>query len=105
MGSFNYEDKLFYICIAIIVITFLIGLSKVKPYTKDNEQEQASTQKVLCLIYGVFFILGAYGATLIFSGTWWSWVIIIGFGMMGFGALQEAFKKFPNAPKGYGEKN
>jgi len=55
------------------------------------------------LIYGVFFILGAYGATLIFSGTWWSWVIIIGFGLMGFGAFQEAFKRFLNAPKGYCE--
>lgn len=103
MGSFNYEDKLFYICLAIIIITFLIGLTKVKPYNQDNEEEQAKIQKILCLIYGVFFILGAYGATLIFSGTWWSWVIIIGFGFMGFGAFQEAFKRFPNAPKGYGE--
>ena len=50
-----------------------------------------------------FFIAGAYGASLIFSGTWWSWVIIIVFGMMGLGAFQEAFKKFPNAPKVYGE--
>ena len=66
MGSFNYEDKLFYICVTVIVITFLIGLTKAKPYAKDNEVEQARTQKVLCLIYGVFFILGAYGAMIAF---------------------------------------
>ena len=103
MENFNFEENLFYICLALLVVTFLIGLTQAKPYNEDNQEKMAGIQKTLCLLYGVFFIAGAYGASLIFSGTWWSWVIIIGFGMMGFGAFKEAFAKFPNAPKGYGE--
>ncbi len=103
MDELNFQDNLFYICLAGILVTFVIGLAQVKPYDKNNEEKMAKIQKMLSLVYGVFFLLGAYGASLIFSETWWSWVIIIGFGMMGFGAFQEAFKKYPNAPKGYGE--
>ena len=103
MEGFNFQENIFYISLGIISITFIIGLTQVKPYNKENEEKMAGIQKALCLVYGISFITGAYGASLIFSGTWWSWVIIIGFGMMGSGALKEAFAKYPNAPKGYGE--
>ena len=99
----NFEGNLFYICLAGVIITWVIGLTQAKHYDKDNEKKTALTQKVLCLIYGPLFLIGAYGASLISFDTWWSWVIIIGFGMMGAGAIQEAFKKYPNAPKHYGE--
>ena len=99
----NFEENLFYICLAGIIVTWMIGLTQVKPYNKDNEDKMATTQKILCLIYGLLFLVGAYGASLIFFDTWWSWVITIGFGMMGAGAIQEAFKKYPNAPKNYAE--
>ena len=99
----NFEDNLFYICLAGVIITWVIGLTLAKPYNKKNEDKMAQTQKILCLIYGLLFLVGAYGASLIFFDTWWSWVVIISFGMFGVGAIIEAFQKYPNAPKNYGQ--
>jgi len=92
-------DNLFFYGLGLVGITFVIGLMLAKPYTEDNFQSVASTQRKLCISYVVGFGCMAYGARLFFEDTWWSWLIIIVSGMMGFGALLEAMKTLPNAPK------
>ena len=92
-------ENLFYFGLGIVVITFLIGLAVAKPYTEDNLQEVASTQRKLCIAYVIGFGGMAYGAMQIFGDVWWSWAIIIISGMLGFGAFLEAMKTLPNAPK------
>ena len=96
--------ELFYLGIIWVVVTFFYGLNKAKPYNLDNQDIQAKLQRMLSISYGVGFIVLAFGASQFFiSNAWWTWVIIVGSSMMGFGAFQEARKKYPNAPRGYGE--
>ena len=96
--------ELFYFGIGIVVLTWLYGLTKAKNYNSENQSQVAKTQRMLCIIYGVGFLVLAFGASNFFiTKEWWTWIIIVGSGMMGFGALQEARARFPNAPKGYGQ--
>lgn len=83
----------------LIVITFLTGLKVAEPYREDNFQRVASTQRKLCIAYAIGFGAVAYGASMSFGGNWWVWVVIGISSMMGFGALLEAFKTLPNAPR------
>ena len=89
----------FYFGLGLVVLTWVIGLRVAQPYDSENFQKVASTQRKLCISYVVGFAGMAYGATIIFAETWWSWAIIIVSGMLGFGALLEAMKTLPNAPK------
>ena len=96
--------ELFYLGIGIVVITWLYGLTKATTYNSENQNQVAKTQRILCMVYGIGFLVLAFGAYNFFiSKAWWTWIIIIGSAMMGFGAFQEARARFPNAPKGYGQ--
>ena len=92
-------DMLFYIGLALVAITFFIGLSVAKPYDADNFQQVASTQRKLCLSYVVGFGAMAFGGTVTLGDAWWAWLVIGISGMLGFGAFLEAMKTLPNAPK------
>ena len=58
-------DNVFYYGIGLVVLTWLIGLAKAKPYNADNFQQVASIQRKLCISYVIGFGLVAYGGTLI----------------------------------------
>ena len=92
-------DNIFYYGLALVGLTFVIGLVVAKQYTADNFQKVASTQRKLCLAYFIGFELIAFGAFNLFGDVWWSWAIVILSGMMGFGAFLESMKTLPNAPK------
>ena len=95
---------LFYLGIGIVILTWLYGLTKANPYNIENQNQVAKIQRVICVIYGIGFLVLAFGAYNFFiTKEWWTWIIIVGSCMMGFGALQEARARFPNAPKGYGQ--
>lgn len=92
-------EQAFFLGIGLVVVTFLIGLMVAKPYTGENFQKVASVQRKLCISYVIGFAAIAYGGTITLGDAWWAWLIIVLSGMMGFGALLEAMKTLPNAPK------
>ena len=92
-------DMFFYAGLALVAITFFIGLSVAKPYDAYNFQQVASTQRKLCLSYVAGFGAMAFGGPIILGDAWWAWLIIGISGMCGFGAFLEAMKTLPNAPK------
>ena len=92
-------ENVLYYGIGLVVITWLVGLAKAKPYTTDNFQQVANIQRKLCISYVIGFGAIAYGGTLTLGDDWWAWLVIGLAGMMGFGAFLEAMKTLPNAPK------
>lgn len=95
-------DYIFYLGILWVIVTWVIGLSKVKIYDVDNQTTIAKTQRQLCISYTVGFFIICVGCFYFFTDkNWLYWVILIGSAMMALGALLEARKEFPNAPKNY----
>lgn len=92
-------NDIFLVGIGLVLVTFVIGLVAAKPYTDENFQQMASTQRKLCISYVIGFGAIAFGGTTSLGGAWWAWLIIGLSSMMAFGALLEAMKTLPNAPK------
>ena len=95
-------EYIFYLGIVWVIVTWIIGLSKAKVYDLNNQKANAKVQRLLCISYTAGFLILSLGCYYFFADkNWLYWIILIGSAMMGFGALQEARKEFPNAPRNY----
>ena len=83
--------------IATVAITYFTGRSVATPYTPENKQQVAGTQRKLCISYTIGFGIIAYSAFISLTAEWWGWVIVVLSGLMAFGALLEAKKEMPNS--------
>jgi|AntAceMinimDraft_12_1070368.scaffolds.fasta_scaffold36528_2 hypothetical protein len=92
----NYED--FILGGQISAATFATQMFISKEYTEGNFQLQKMIKRAICLGYAFGLALIAMGAGN-FGDEWWVTGLSFISGMLAFGALLEAFKKIPLAPK------